>query len=133
MTMTEQILTQAAMREDSASEDAEEVDSDINSEGSLSPRHSSGDSFGLSEPGVMGILPTEAPELESPAGGGGGSELDINYSELEAIQVAQVSEEEDDDMSIPEMVQSEEMSVASFSEEGSNLSIPGLSSEGSVF
>ena len=65
--------------------------------------------------------------------GGGGSELDINYSELEAIQVAQVSEEEDDDMSIPEMVQSEEMSVASFSEEGSNLSIPGLSSEGSVF
>ena len=47
--------------------------------------------------------------------------------------MAQVSEEEDDDMSIPEMVQSEEMSVASFSEEGSNLSIPGLSSEGSVF
>ncbi|QDZ22148.1 hypothetical protein A3770_07p46660 [Chloropicon primus] len=140
-----QILTQAAKEESSSedmSEDAEEVDSDIHSsDGSLSPRDGSGGSFGVAgEPGVMGVLPTEAPE-GSPLGPpiGEPSDLsDINYSELEDIRDFNeddgdgYGEEENSGPSLG-AGQSEEMSVASFSGEGSNLSIPGLSSEGSVF
>ncbi len=131
-----QILTQAAM-EEQMSDDAEEVDSDINSTGSLSPRHSSGDSFGAAEAGFMGVLPRETPE-HSPLGppiGEPSEDLNINYSEIDDIRVGNMSD--DDEISVPDLgIQSEELSVASFSgpsTEGSNLSIPGLSSEGSVF
>ena len=137
------ILTRAKEEEEeeqdrSESELAEEVDSDINSDGSASPMaHGGGETaFGMAAgPGLMGQLPTEAPE-GSPLGPpiAEASDLsDINYSELDEIRDFDDDEDVTGAGAAPFGSGSkEELSVASFTAEGSGLSIPGLSSEESA-